>query len=89
MGFANMHHTTYQVSFFVAPFKLCTPFDGSREEDVSNFIQNLIGIAMGAVQYDFNSKGHNLMGITEVCETMTNDDNGLTSFDRLAKLNEL
>ena len=44
---------------------------------------------MGAVQYDFNSKGHNLMGITEVCETMTNDDNGLTSFDRLAKLNEL
>ena len=68
---------------------MCTPFDGSREEDVSNFIQNLIGIAMGAVQYDFNSKGHNLMGITEVCETMTNDDNGLTSFDRLAKLNEL
>ena len=56
---------------------------------MSNFIQNLIGIAMGAVQYDFNSKGHNLMGITEVCKTMTNDDNDLTSFDRLAKLNEL
>jgi len=71
------------------PFKLCTPFDGRKQEDISNFIQSLVGIAMGAVQYDFNAKGHGLMDITEVCETMVEKKNGNSAFDRLAKLNEL
>ena len=71
------------------PFKLCTPFDGRKQEDISNFIQSLVGIAMGAVQYDFNAKGHGLMDITKVCETMVERKNGNSAFDRLAKLNEL
>lgn len=44
---------------------------------------------MGAVQYDFNAKGHGLLDITEVCETMINNKFGKTSFERLAKLNEM
>ena len=74
---------------FSEPFKLCTPFNGSKQEDVSNFISSLVGIAMGAVQYDFNAKGHGLMDITEVCETMIEKKNGNSAVERLAKLNEL
>lgn len=67
---------------------LCNSFDGTKQEDVSNFIGNLVGIAMGAVQYDFNAKGHGLMDITEVCDTMTDKRNG-NLLDRLAMLNRL
>ena len=42
---------------------------------------------MGAVQYDFNAKAHGLLDITEVCETMIDNEYGKSSFDRLAKLN--
>ena len=71
------------------PFKLCTSFDGTKQEDVANFIGTLVGIAMGAVQYDFNAKSHGLMDVTEVCETMTNKRNGKSALERLAKLNTL
>ena len=71
------------------PFKLCSPFNGTKQEDVANFIGALVGIAMGAVQYDFNAKSHGLMDVTKVCETMTEKKNGNAAVERLAKLNEL
>ena len=71
------------------PFQLCNPFNGTKQEDVANFIASLVGIAMGAVQYDFNAKSHGLMDVTKVCETMTDTRNGNSAMQRLAKLNEL
>ena len=56
---------------------------------MANFIGTLVGIAAGAVQYDFNAKGHGLMDVTEVCKTMTDDRNGKLALERLAKLNAL
>ena len=75
--------------FISEPFKLCSTFDGTKQEDVANFIGTLVGIAAGAVQYDFNAKGHGLMDVTEVCETMTDERNGKSALERLAKLNAL
>ena len=83
-------HLSLNYSFlFSEPFKLCTPFNGGKEEDVANFIGTLVGIAMGAVQYDFNAKAHGLLDITEVCNTMVNEEHGNNPLDRLAKLNEM
>ena len=66
------------------PFQLCTPFDGSKQEDVAYFMFSLVSIAMYAVQFDFELKGYGF----NFCESMINKKNGNSSIERLANLNK-
>ena len=64
-------------------FSLCSPFDGTSEDDIANFLQSLVGILQGAVQYDFNGP----INCESVCNIMEDEAVG-TPLQRLIELNK-
>ena len=54
---------------------------------MARFVSSLVGIAMGAAQYNRESMMSELMAISTVCEIMTDKRNGKSALERLANLN--
>eukprot|EP00092_Neocalanus_flemingeri_P028013 GFUD01030416.1.p1 GENE.GFUD01030416.1~~GFUD01030416.1.p1 ORF type:complete len:490 (+),score=98.51 GFUD01030416.1:89-1558(+) len=74
-------------------YNLCSNFDGTNANDVTNFFESLIGNFEGIVQYNKDNKafeGATWMNVTieTVCNIMT-DEKGGSEIERLARVNDL
>ncbi len=72
-------------------FKTCEPFDGTNSNDVSNFVESLIGNFEDVIQYNKDNRGFEGVAtanitIGELCDMMVRGKKN--PLERLAKVNE-
>jgi len=89
--FLTAHRVGWQM--LKKKYNLCSNFDGTNSNDVTNLFEALIGNFEGIVQYNKDNKafeGAKWQNITidTVCDIMT-DDKGGSEIEKLAKVNDL
>ena len=89
--FLTAHRVGWQM--LKKKYNLCSNFDGTNSNDVTNLFEALIGNFEGIVQYNKDNKafeGAKWMNITidTVCDIMT-DSKGGSEIEKLAKVNDL
>ena len=89
--FLTAHRVGWQM--IKKKFKLCSNFDGTNQNDVTNLFESLIGNFEGIVQYNkdnraFEGASWQNVTIETVCGVMTDSQAG-SELDRLASVNDL